>query len=148
MRVYRKKKLVLIFRVPAASDLQVLQDILDKDFPAWKDNIKAQAKKYLNKELLKEATANATKAVLPIVKNPIKEVGKQISILLTCIHTLETHKGLKRCNSHMYALTDAREYSIVQVPYLESDHLHSVGLPAYVLELFLEESPVILSSFR
>ena len=48
----------------------------------------------------------------------------------------------------MLVLTDAREYSIVQVPYLESERLHSFGLPAYVLKLFCEESPVILSSFR
>ena len=47
----------------------------------------------------------------------------------------------------MKALTDAREYSIAQVPYLESDRLHSVGLPAYVLKLFCDESPVILSYF-
>ena len=46
----------------------------------------------------------------------------------------------------MYVLTDAREYSIVQVPYLESDRLPSVGFLAYALKLFCEESPVILSS--
>ena len=48
----------------------------------------------------------------------------------------------------MWVLTDAREYSIVQVPYLESDRLHSTGLLVYVLKRFCEELPVILSSFR
>ena len=52
-------------------------------------------------------------------------------------------QGVETCNS-----TDAREYSIVQVSYLESDPLLSVGLPANVLKLFSEESPVILSSFH
>ena len=34
----------------------------------------------------------------------------------------ETHKGLKQtCNSHMFALFDAREYSFSQVPYLERE---------------------------
>ena len=46
----------------------------------------------------------------------------------------------------MQGLTDARGSSIVQVPYLESDRLHSVGLLVYALKLFCEESPVISSS--
>jgi len=59
--------------IPAEGDLQALQDILDTDFPTWKEYIKAQAKKHLNKALVKEAATNATNAVLPIVKKPITE---------------------------------------------------------------------------
>ena len=66
---------VLFVRIPAEGDLQALQDILDTDFPTWKEYIKAQAKKHLNKALVKEAATNATNAVLPIVKKPITEVG-------------------------------------------------------------------------
>lgn len=68
----------LFVRIPTAGDVQALQDILDSDFPTWKEYIKAQAKKHLNKALVKEATTNATNAVLPIVKKPIKEVRKKI----------------------------------------------------------------------
>ena len=45
----------------------------------------------------------------------------------------ETHKGLKSVTRICRpVLTDACEYSIVQVLYLESDRLYSVGLLAYV----------------
>ena len=48
----------------------------------------------------------------------------------------------------MQVLTDAREYSIVQVPYLESDRLQSVALISYILKLFSQELSVVLSSLR
>lgn len=66
---------VLFVRIPAEGDLRALRDILDADFPAWKEYIKAQVKINLNKELAKEVKANVKNAVLPIVKKPIKEVG-------------------------------------------------------------------------
>ena len=65
----------MFVRIPAEGDLRALRNILDADFPAWKEYIKAQVKSNLNKELAKEVTANVKNAVLPIVKKPIKEVG-------------------------------------------------------------------------
>ena len=41
-------------------------------------------------------------------------------------------EGVETCNWYMLVLTDVHEYSIVQVPYLKSDRLHSVGQLAYV----------------
>ena len=65
----------MFVRIPSEGDLRALRDILDADFPAWKEYIKAQVKRNLDKELAKEIKANVKNAVLPIVKKPIKEVG-------------------------------------------------------------------------
>ncbi|EDO42668.1 predicted protein [Nematostella vectensis] len=60
------------YNVPASTDKGTLQQLLDSDFPKWKEYIKQQAKKHLNTAMVKEAKENATKAVLPIVKQPIQ----------------------------------------------------------------------------
>ena len=65
----------MFVRIPSEGDLRALRDILDADFPAWKEYIEAQVKRNLDKELAKEIKANVKNAVLPIVKKPIKEVG-------------------------------------------------------------------------
>lgn len=36
-------------------------------------------------------------------------------------HVTRNSQGVEACNSHMFALYDAREYSFLQVPYLERE---------------------------
>ena len=69
-----QRKFSILASIPTADDKKTIKDILGKDFPTWKGYIIAQAKKHINKELVKEATTKATNAILPIVKQPIKQV--------------------------------------------------------------------------
>ena len=62
----------------------------------------------------------------------LKIVHQVSSQILLSLSKTRNSKGGETCNSHMWVLTDAREYSIVQIPYLESDRLHSIKLLVYV----------------
>ena len=68
-------------KVPREDDEDTIQDILNKNFPDWKEHIKEETKKHMNQMAVRAANTTAYQTVLATVRKPIKDV-RLISVVL------------------------------------------------------------------